>query len=72
MNDTFNDRLSEAKRKLWEKLTMEERLLITDQFFMTAKDIIIDNAPKHLSENQLKRYVYQKLHNEPPPKGLWE
>ncbi|MBX3244576.1 MAG: hypothetical protein KF685_08995 [Acidobacteria bacterium] len=72
MNDTFNDRLSEAKRKLWEKLTMEERLLITDQFFMTAKDIIIDNAPKHLSENQLKRYVYEKMYHEPPPKGLWE
>lgn len=72
MSDTFNDNIFQAKRKLWEKLTMEERLLITDQFFMTANDIIIDNAPKHLSENQLKRYVYQKPHNEPPPKGLWE
>ncbi len=72
MSDAFHDRLSAAKRKLWEKLTMEERLLITDQFYMTAKDIIIDNAPKDLSENQLKRYVYEKMHNEPPPPGLWE
>ena len=72
MSDTFNDRLSQAKRKLWEKLTMEERVLIMDQFYMTARDIILDNAPKHLSENQLKRYVYANMYNEPAPKGLWE
>lgn len=72
MNETIKDRLSEAKRRLWKKLTVEERLLIADQFFVTTRDIIIDNAPKNLSENQLKRYVYEKLHNEPPPKGLWE
>lgn len=72
MGETFNDTLSRAKRELWNKLTVEERFLIADQFFATAKDIIIDNAPKHLSDNQLKRYVYEKMYDEPAPKGLWE
>jgi len=72
MSDTFHDGLYASKYKLWQKLTVEERLLIMDQFYSTAKQIIIDNAPKHLSENQLKRYVYEKMYDEPPPKGLWE
>ena len=71
MSDKFHEKLDAAKRKLWQKLTVEERFLITDQFYMTAKAIIIDNAPKDLSENQLKRYVYEKMYNEPPPNELW-
>jgi hypothetical protein len=46
-------------------------MLITCLFFDTAKQIIIDNAPKGLGENQLKRYVYEKMYNEEPPADLW-
>jgi hypothetical protein len=72
MNEAFCDKVSAAKQALWKKLTEEERLLIADQFYMTAKKIIIDNAPQELSENQLKRYAYEKMYDELPPLGLWE
>lgn len=71
MSETFSDKLDAAKQVLWRKLTVEERFLIADHFFMTAKELIIENAPKDLSENQLKRYVYEKMYEEPPPAGLW-
>jgi hypothetical protein len=71
VSDTFNDKLAAAKQTPWKKLTVEERFLIADQFFMTSKELIIENAPKELSENQLKRYVYEKMYNEPPPTELW-
>jgi hypothetical protein len=71
MSETFNDKLTAAKQELWQKLTVEERFLIADQFFMTAKELIVENAPKGLSENQLKRYVYENMYEEPPPTGLW-
>jgi len=71
MNDTFNDKIASAKQKLWQKLTVEERFLIADQFYMTSKELIIENAPTNLTENQLKRYVYEKIYNEPPPADLW-
>lgn len=71
MSDGFNDRLRAAKHELFQKLTVEERLLIADHFFVTAKEIIIDNAPENLNENQLKRYVYEKMYNEAPPADLW-
>ena len=71
MSAEFHEKLDSARRELWQKLTVEERFLLADHFFMTAKEIIIDNAPKDLSENQLKRYVYEKMYNEPPPDELW-
>ena len=52
MSDTFNDKLPAAKQKLWQKLTVEERFLIADQFYMTSKELIIENAPKDLSETR--------------------
>lgn len=71
MSDEFNDRIRALKRELWQKLTQEERFLIADQFYMTAKEIIIENAPKDLGENELKRYVYEKMYNVAPPANLW-
>lgn len=71
MNDDFTDRLRVARRELFQRLTIEERLLIADHFFITAKEIIIDNAPQNLNENEMKRYVFEKMYNEPPPAELW-
>lgn len=71
MSEEFREKLDAAKRNLWQKLSVEERFLLADHFFMTAKEIIIDNAPRGLSENQLKRYVYEKMYNEPPPDEIW-
>lgn len=71
MSEEFHEKLDAAKRNLWQKLSVEERFLLADHFFMTAKEIIIDNAPRGLSENQLKRYVYEKMYNEPPPDEIW-
>ncbi len=59
-------------RELWEKLTESDRFLITGLFWETARDIIADNAPKGLSDNQLKRYIYETMYKEPAPAGLWE
>lgn len=71
MSEEFREKLDVAKRNLWQKLSVEGRFLLADHFFMTAKEIIIDNAPRGLSENQLKRYVYEKMYNEPPPDEIW-
>lgn len=64
--------MTKEYRALMEKLTIDDRYLILDIFFSTAKKLIIENAPKDLDENQLKRYVYQRMYDEPPPAGLWE
>jgi hypothetical protein len=61
--------MNEAYRKLIDKLSVSERLLITSLFFDTARDIIEDNAPEGLSENQLRRYVYERMYKEPAPPG---
>jgi hypothetical protein len=58
-------------QEIWEKLTVSERVLICAQFYETARDIIVDNAPKDLTENQLKRYVYEKMYHEVPPAEFW-
>ncbi len=63
--------MKDALKELWSKLTESERLLICAKFHETARDIIIDNAPRELSENQLKRYVYEKMCHEPAPPDLW-
>jgi hypothetical protein len=52
-------------QQIWDKPTESERLLICAQFDETARDIIIDNAPKELSENQLERCVYETMYHEP-------
>jgi hypothetical protein len=59
-------------QEIWSKLTESERLLVCAQFHESARDIIIDNAPKDLSENQLKRYVYEKLYHESAPADIWK
>jgi len=64
--------MTKEYRALMEKLTIEDHYLILDIFFSTAKKLIIENAPSDLDENQLKRYVYQRMYDEPPPAGLWE
>jgi hypothetical protein len=64
--------MKEAYRELMEKLTESDRYMITGIFFDTARDIIVDNAPKELTENELKRYVYEKMYKEPAPPGVWE
>jgi len=58
-------------KELIDKLNASERLLITSLFWDTAKEIIVDNAPRDLNENQLKRYVYEKMYGEPAPAGAW-
>lgn len=64
--------MKDAYRELMEKLTKSDRFLITGMFWETASDIIADSAPKGLTENELKRYIYEKMHKEPAPAGLWE
>ncbi len=63
--------MKDPLQELFERLTESERLLICAQFYKTARNIIIDNAPPDLSENQLKRYVYEKMYDEPAPHDLW-
>lgn len=63
--------MNDPVQEIWNKLTVSERLLVCAHFRETARDIIIDNAPKELSENQLKRYVYEKMYHEAPPPDLW-
>ena len=63
--------MKDPLQEVWSKLTESDRFLVCAQFFETARDIIIDNAPKDLSENQLKRYVYEKLYHEAPPAEIW-
>jgi hypothetical protein len=46
MSAEFHEKLDAAKRKLWQKLTAEERFLLAPHFFMTAKKMIIDIRPK--------------------------
>ena len=63
--------MKNAYKNLIDKLSVSDRFLVTSLFWDTARDIIVDNAPKNLSENQLKRYVYEKMYNEPAPSELW-
>jgi len=64
--------MKDAHRELMEKLSESDRFLITGMFWETARDIIADNAPKGPTENELKRYIYEKMYKEPAPSGLWE
>ncbi len=63
--------MNDPYKELIDKLSESERMLVTYLFWDTAKQIILDNAPKDLSENQLKRYVYEKMYDEPAPAGVW-
>ena len=63
--------MKDPMQEVWSKLTESDRLLVCAQFYETARDIIVDNAPKDLTENQLKRYVYGKMYHEAPPSELW-
>ena len=63
--------MSDQFRDLCQKLTIEERFLILANYFETTKKIIAENAPSGLSENQLKRYVYEKMYDEPAPAEIW-
>ena len=64
--------MKDAYRELIEKLSVSDRFLITGMFWETARDMIADSAPKDLTENELKRYIYEKMYKEPAPEGLWE
>ena len=63
--------MNDLYKPLINKLTESERILITSLFWDTARKIIVDIAPKELSDNQLKRYVYEKMYSEPAPSDLW-
>ena len=63
--------IDDSVDELMNRLTPSDRMLITSLFWDTAKKIIVDNAPRDLSENELKRYVYEKMYDEPPPVDLW-
>ena len=63
--------MKNAYKNLIDKLSVSDRFLVTSLFWDTARDIIVDNAPKNLSENQLKRYIYEKMYNEPAQSGWW-
>lgn len=63
--------MRDSYRPLMNKLSESDRLLVVSLFWDTAREIIVDNAPKGLSENQLKRYVYEKMYDESAPPGIW-
>lgn len=63
--------MSDPYQGFFERLFASVRMLITCLLSNTANDLVVENAVKNLNENQLKRYVYEKMYYEPPPNGLW-
>ena len=63
--------MNDPYRELIDKLSESDRLLVVSLFWDTARRIIVDNAPNGLSENQLKRYVYEKMYEVSAPSEVW-
>ncbi|MCU1290628.1 MAG: hypothetical protein JWN60_2857 [Acidobacteria bacterium] len=66
----MEDTTPEIKRKFYEILmsrTEEERFLMCAEMYESAREIIVSEMPKDLTENDCKKYVYEKIHHETFP-----
>lgn len=63
----MEDTTPEVKRKFYEIImsrSEEERFLMCAEMFESAREMIISEMPQNLTENERKKYIYEKIYDE--------
>ena len=61
MEDTRRE-IRAIQQSMWMSLSIEERLRRVGDLFSLAKAFAEKRAPKHLSENDRRRFVFRELY----------
>jgi hypothetical protein len=71
MEDTTRE-IKEVHRQMLMSRTEEERFLMCSDMFEGGREIILSTMPPGLSEQDQKRYIYERTYGEPLPEDFFD
>lgn len=71
MKDTDKD-FEMMWNQRWLDKTPQERTKAASLMFMSARKVILNTMPPGLSEQDQKRYIYERTYGEPLPEDFFD
>lgn len=66
MEDTSSE-VRQIQQRIWMSMPVSDRLRACAEMFETAKAFVRLNMPNGLSDEEEKRFVFEKIYGEPMP-----